>query len=144
MTEAQVQPLDVLSSPVRREIMDALANPPHLTSAGQPNRSTGLTAADLAERLHLHVTTVRFHLDRLEQAGLVASHDERARVGRPRRRFTVQPGQLTEVTAPDAYRVLAEVLAASMASGESHDAAAAGRPANRVCHSRHGHPRRTG
>lgn len=127
MTEAQVQPLDVLSSPVRREIMDALANLPHLTSAGQPNRSTGLTAADLAERLHLHVTTVRFHLDRLEQAGLVASHDERAGVGRPRRRFTVQPGQLTEVTVPDAYRLLAEVLAASMASGESHDAAEAGR-----------------
>ena len=128
MTEAQVQPLDVLSSPVRREIMDTLANLPHLTSADQPNRTTGLTAADLAGRLHLHVTTVRFHLERLEQAGLVAAHDERAGVGRPRRRFTALPGQLAEVTAPDSYRLLAEVLAGVMADpGELPDAAEAGR-----------------
>ena len=127
MTEAQVQPLDVLASPVRREIVDTLAHLPHLAPADEPTRSSGLTAADLAERLHLHVTTVRFHLDRLEQAGLVASQDERVGVGRPRRRFTLLPGQLAEVTAPDAYRLLAEVLAGAMASGASVDADEAGR-----------------
>ena len=127
MTEAQVHPLDVLASPVRREIVDALANLPHLAPSGRPTRSTGMTAADLARRLHLHVTTVRFHLDRLEQAGLVSSHDERNGVGRPRRRFTAHPGNLTEVTAPDAYRLLAEVLARAMAAGGATDAVEAGR-----------------
>lgn len=127
MTEAQARPLDVLASPVRRSIMDALANLPHLARAGEPNRSTGLTAADLAARLHLHVTTVRFHLDRLEHAGLVTSRDERIGVGRPRRRFSVHPGQLAEVAAPEAYRLLAEVLAGAMAQGASPDAAEAGR-----------------
>lgn len=127
MTEAQVQPLDVLASPVRREILDTLANLPRLAKAGHPNRSTGLTAAELAGRLHLHVTTVRFHLDRLEQADLIASHEERKGVGRPRRRFTAVPGQLTEVAAPEAYRLLAEVLADAITSGESPDADEAGR-----------------
>ena len=126
MTEGQVQPIDVLASPVRRAILDALANLPHLSAADVPNRSTGLTAAHLAERLDLHVTTVRFHLERLERAGLIVSHDERAGVGRPRRRYTAHPGQLAEVTAPDAYRLLAEVLAGAMAS-ETPNAAEAGR-----------------
>lgn len=127
MTEEQLQPLDVLSSPVRRSIMDALARLPRLARPGEPSRTTGLTAADLATTLHLHVTTVRFHLERLEQAGLVSAHDERNGVGRPRRRFTVHPGQLAEVTAPDAYRLLAEVLADAMANTPPPDAVGAGR-----------------
>lgn len=127
MAEEQVQPLAVLSSPVRRSIMDALARLPHLVRPGEPSRVTGLTAADLAETLHLHVTTVRFHLERLEQAGLVTAHDERNGVGRPRRRFTVHPGQLAEASAPEAYRLLAEVLADAMARGDAPGAVEAGR-----------------
>lgn len=126
MTEEQVQPLDVLASPVRRAILDALANLPHLAAANEPNRSSGLTAAHLAERLDLHVTTVRFHLERLERAGLIISRDERGGVGRPRRHYTAHPGRLAEVTATDAYRLLAEVLTGAMASG-TPDAAEAGR-----------------
>lgn len=127
MTEERVQPLDVLASPVRREILDTLTRLPHLSAADAPNRSTGLSAADLTERLGLHVTTVRFHLERLEQAGLIEAHDERVGVGRPRRRFTPHPGRLTDVEAPGAYRLVAEVLAAAMASGGTPDAAEAGR-----------------
>lgn len=57
---------------VRRTILDLLAE-------------SSLSAAELAERLDLHVTTVRFHLDRLVEAGLVARRRAADhRVGRPR------------------------------------------------------------
>ena len=36
--------------------------------------AAGVTAAELGSRLGLHVTTVRFHLDRLAADGLVAGH----------------------------------------------------------------------
>lgn len=46
------------------------------------------TAAELADHLALHVTTVRFHLDQLEQAGLVLSAtDHTRRRGRPAVRY---------------------------------------------------------
>lgn len=127
MTVAQVAPLDVLASPVRRSMLDVLATLPHSTGDDAPHRSQGLTAAELATRLELHVTTVRFHLDRLQHAGLVSSHNERKGVGRPRRRYTATPGELTSVASPDSYQLLAEVLASALASGTIMDAAQAGR-----------------
>ncbi|MCW5954789.1 MAG: helix-turn-helix transcriptional regulator, partial [Propionibacteriaceae bacterium] len=48
----------VLDSPALRRVLAAL------TAAGQP-----LSAAQLAQTLELHVTTVRSHLDQLERAG---------------------------------------------------------------------------
>ena len=126
MTEVPVQPLDALGSPVRRTILDTLANLPALASADAPNRSTGLTAAELAERLNLHVTTVRHHLDRLVHADLVQTHSERTGVGRPRHRFTAHPGHLTEVKAPSAYKLLAKVLADALSS-DAPSASEAGR-----------------
>ncbi|MDO5533778.1 MAG: helix-turn-helix domain-containing protein [Propionibacteriaceae bacterium] len=121
-----VQPLDVLSSPVRRTILDTLANLPVLAAADAPNRSTGLTAAELADRLNLHVTTVRHHLDRLVRADLVQTHSERTGVGRPRHHFTAHPGHLREVITPSAYKLLAEVLADALTS-DAPDASEAGR-----------------
>jgi len=53
---------------------------------GRPGR---ISAADLAHAMGLHVTTVRFHLDQLEEAGLVISANEpRRRVGRPRKVYS--------------------------------------------------------
>jgi predicted ArsR family transcriptional regulator len=52
-----------------------------------------LSTADLAQRLALHANTVRLHLERLRQAGLVevaAVHD--GRVGRPQHVYTLAPG----------------------------------------------------
>lgn len=127
MTKTAAQSLEVLASPVRRRILDTLSDLPALAAAGRPNRSRGLTAAELAEDLGLHVTTVRFHLDRLGQAGLVASHDERAGVGRPRRHFTATDPVLDAATAGEGYRLLAEVLADAMAAGDAPNATEAGR-----------------
>ena len=127
MTQAPVQALDVLGSPARRAILDALANLPAVASAGTPDRSSGLTAAELALRMSLHVTTVRHHLDRLEQAGLVHRHAERTGVGRPRHRYTAHPGDLGQVSvSPSAYRLLAQILTEAMAS-KNPDAADAAR-----------------
>lgn len=75
--------LGVLDSPVRRHIVDLLAD---LASApGASPETSGLTAAELGERLGLHPTTARFHLDQLVASGLVESAFLRGRVGRPRK-----------------------------------------------------------
>lgn len=100
----------LLSSAVRRDIVDTLANLPlGATDPGTFTRDRGMTAAELGELLGLHVTTVRFHLDRLIEGGLVTSHfarDERA--GRPRKLYVAAPGSLAD--SQDAYRILAELL----------------------------------
>ncbi|HET9874752.1 MAG TPA: transcriptional regulator [Mycobacterium sp.] len=62
-------------------------------------------AAELAGRMGLHVTTVRFHLDALCEEGSVArTRIKRAGVGRPRTGYVVVRDRLD-------YRSLAEILA---------------------------------
>lgn len=62
-------------------------------------------AAELARRIGLHVTTVRFHLDALCQEGAIArTRIKRAGVGRPRTGYVMVRDRLD-------YRSLAEVLA---------------------------------
>lgn len=62
-------------------------------------------AAELAERMGLHVTTVRFHLDALcEQGAITRTHIARAGVGRPRTGYITVQDRLD-------YRSFAEILA---------------------------------
>ncbi|BBY34740.1 transcriptional regulator [Mycolicibacter minnesotensis] len=62
-------------------------------------------AAELAERMQLHVTTVRFHLDALCDLGAVArTRIKRDGVGRPRTGYVAVRDRLD-------YRNLAEILA---------------------------------
>lgn len=62
-------------------------------------------ATELADRLGLHATTVRFHLDALCGEGLVErTRITRAGVGRPRTGYRAVRGRLD-------YRILAEILA---------------------------------
>ena len=80
-THLDVYKRQLLSSQVRRRIVDLVRH--------SPGR---LAAADLSSALELHVTTVRFHLDQLEQAGVLRSDRERRRaVGRPRKVYDVAP-----------------------------------------------------
>jgi predicted ArsR family transcriptional regulator len=80
---------DLLASPARRAIVDALREyrpPEDQVDAG------GMTTHQLAELLGLHPTTVRFHADRLEAAGIIRSHLTTAfGVGRPRKAYAVVP-----------------------------------------------------
>ena len=71
----------------------------------------GLTASDVAESLHLHVTTVRVHLNRLVAEGKLLQRDERVGVGRPRRRYFPVPRAVPAIALQDDYQLLAEVLA---------------------------------
>lgn len=106
----------LLISPVRRAIVDLLADHrPDEDDEGSPTR--GLTAAQLASALELHVTTVRFHLDRLVAAGLVSSRSTRAfGVGRPRKVYDVAPGSLDADREVTVNRALTELLAQAVGS----------------------------
>lgn len=104
-----------LASGVRTRMLEVLR--------GEPD----LDVAALAERLDLHVNTVRTHLGVLEDAGLVAAVvEERDRPGRPRRLFRATPA--AEAAPPLAddrgYRFLAGVLAGYL-DATADDAAAA-------------------
>jgi predicted ArsR family transcriptional regulator len=123
-TAAQNDAASLLTSPVRRHIVDALAH------AG----SLGLTAAALAQEVGLHVTTVRFHVDQLIAGGLVEAEERRAGgAGRPRKFYMLAPGSLDDVdpqTEIDSLRLLSGLLAQTLtqgASGETVTPAEAGR-----------------
>ncbi|MBC7443573.1 MAG: helix-turn-helix domain-containing protein [Ramlibacter sp.] len=83
----------------------------------------------IAAHVGLHPNTVRSHLDRLVEVGLVtAATEERVRPGRPRLLFTAA----APATAPDdSYRLLAGILAGSLASGAPSGADAAGEAGRR-------------
>lgn len=128
MAEAEeVGGAELLASPIRRRIMDLLvaharavrdpdlaAEPPGVQSDDQP---CGMTAAELADEVQLHVTTVRFHLDQMLAAGLLVSHSVRGPgAGRPRKVYEVSSGTLLNEGALDertayAFEVLAKLLA---------------------------------
>ena len=86
--------------PVQDPALDLLARHPE-----------GLTAAEVAENLHLHVTTVRVHLNRLVAEERLLQRDERVGVGRPRRRYFPVPRNVPRVPLQDDYQLLTEVLA---------------------------------
>ena len=117
----------LLASPVRRRLVDTLAH------AGTGPRGPGLTAAELAAEVGLHVTTVRFHLDQLVAAGLVEAEVRRGGgAGRPRKFYAVAPGSLEDIdprTEVGSLRLLSSLLAQTLtdgASGESVTPAEAG------------------
>lgn len=71
-----------------------------------------LGAAELAERLGLHPNTIRPHLDRMREAGLVRmSVDSDGSVGRPQHRWSVSPGAPSLGLEPSGFRLLAHLLA---------------------------------
>jgi len=72
-----------------------------------------LSAPELAERLAVHANTVRLHLERLRDAGLVdAEAVHRGTVGRPQHLYFLAPGAPTLGFDPPAHALLAGLLAA--------------------------------
>jgi predicted ArsR family transcriptional regulator len=112
----------LLTSAVRRRIVDTLAGLPRLAVEGRPTRASGLTAAELGQVLSLHSTTVRFHLDQLVAAGLLEAHFVRGGgAGRPKKKYVVVDGELTpqaltqeSTQAEGPYQVLATLLAEAL------------------------------
>lgn len=74
----------LLLSPVRRGIVE------QLTAASTQERAAGLSAAELGERLDLHATTIRFHVDQMVAARILDSHFVRdGGVGRPSKKYVL-------------------------------------------------------
>jgi predicted ArsR family transcriptional regulator len=80
------------------------------------------STAEVAETLGLHANTVRPHLERMREVGLLAVHtDNRGSVGRPQNRYALAPDAPSLGLEPPAFPVLARML--------NEVAAAAGAPA---------------
>jgi predicted ArsR family transcriptional regulator len=74
---------------------------------------TAMEITQIAESLHLHANTVRFHLETLVANGQVERGvAESGRTGRPPQVFTAVRGM--DPTGPRNYRLLAEILAADI------------------------------
>lgn len=127
MTTTPAGPGLAIESSVRRRILDELVGlGPGDCDGVRPGRS----AAEIGELLGLHVTTARFHLDRLIEAGVVEGFREaRGTVGRPRKLYAARFEALPAGRANRPYRELAEILKdlwGQAQRGEAVDAAAAG------------------
>lgn len=89
-----------------------------------------LTAAELAERLGLHPNTVRLHLERMRDAGLVDVEPvHRGTVGRPQHVYSLAPGAPGLAFDPPSHALLAGLLGAlaERVGADAADADAIGR-----------------
>lgn len=107
MAGASTEREAALASPVRRRVVEMLRELPAGDDGGQLR---GLTAHELARRLDLHVTTVRFHLDQLVGADVLETEFLRGRVGRPRKVYRVLPGSLRGAKVDRAHAALTQLL----------------------------------
>jgi predicted ArsR family transcriptional regulator len=83
-----------------------------------------MTTMQLATRLELHPNTVRLHLEKMREAGLLAvTSDRHGTVGRPQHRWAAVPLPSSLDPEPAGFRLLALLLAEVAAEG--HPAAAA-------------------
>src|SRR3954449_9852427 len=92
--------------------------------------TNALTATELAERLGLHANTVRLHLERLREAGLVDVEPvHRGTVGRPQHVYSLAPGAPGVAFDPPSHALLAGLLAglAERVGADAEDAEAIGR-----------------
>jgi predicted ArsR family transcriptional regulator len=118
------------SSSRQLEILKALGDETRYAMYEELARSTAaLSAQDLAERLGIHANTVRLHLERLREAGLVdveAVH--RGTVGRPQHLYFLSAGAPGLGFDPPAHALLAGLLAAlaEQVGADATDAAATG------------------
>lgn len=110
-----------LASPVRARVLEVLRD------------ESELDAATLAERLGLHVNTVRTHLNLLEEAGLVeVIVEDRDRPGRPKLLYRpAADSGLSPGPAEGGYRFLAQIMA-SYLDAISEDTSTAAEQAGRA------------
>jgi len=77
-----------------------------------------LATAEIAETLDLHPNTVRPHLERMREVGLLAIEtDARGTVGRPQHRYSLAPDAPSLGLEPSTFPVLARMLLRVAASG---------------------------
>jgi predicted ArsR family transcriptional regulator len=97
--------------------------------------SVPLSTADIADALDLHPNTVRPHLERMREVGLLEVHaDSLGTVGRPQHRWSLAADAPSLGLEPSAFRLLARMLAgvAAAAAPDTEEVAALARPAGRA------------
>lgn len=97
--------------------------------------SVALSTADIAATLDLHPNTVRPHLERMRDVGLLdVVVDGRGTVGRPQHRYSLAPESPSLGLEPSAFRLLARLLAATAATSavDPETVAAVGRQHGRA------------
>ena len=117
-----VSPDDTLAQPTRAGLFSLL---------GEFKRPAG--TVELAERLGLHPNGVRVHLERMEEAGLVARSRAPQPRGRPRDAWTIAPEARPCGAPPSAYADLGRWLARTISPrpGRLRDVEATGRDIGR-------------
>jgi predicted ArsR family transcriptional regulator len=76
-----------------------------------------LSTADIAEALDLHPNTVRPHLERMREIGLLeVDSGSRGAVGRPQHRYSLSADAPSLGLEPSAFRLLARLVAGAAAS----------------------------
>ena len=93
------------------------------------------STSEVAETLGLHPNTVRPHLERMRDVGLLAFDIEsRGSVGRPQHRYSMVPGAPSLGLEPPAFPLLARMLVevAATAGAGSEEAAEIGREQGRA------------
>src|SRR5581483_8017555 len=94
-----------------------------------------LATADIADSLGLHVNTVRPHLERMRELGLLeVQTDNRGAVGRPQHRYSLAADAPSLGLEPPSFPMLARMLlrAASLAGAGRDEAVDAGREQGRA------------
>lgn len=122
---------DVLTSPTRRAVMELLHEAGAATDGGARGdlAERGLSASETAAALGLHVTTARFHLERMVAAGGVVTAQRRGSVGRPRKIYLAAADR-TSLASPEALQAFTELLTSAWsdaADGSPGDPELAGR-----------------
>jgi predicted ArsR family transcriptional regulator len=94
-----------------------------------------LSTGEIAETLDLHPNTVRPHLERMRDVGLLeVDHDSQGTVGRPQHRWSLAPEAPSLGLEPSGFRLLATLLAgvAAAVDIDSETVAEVGRVQGRV------------
>jgi predicted ArsR family transcriptional regulator len=96
-----------------------LADPSRYSIYQQVARSEEpVSTTEIAERLDLHPNTVRLHLEKMREAGLLeVSSDRHGSVGRPQHRWAAVPQAPSLGLEPAGFRLLAHMLAELAAAG---------------------------
>jgi predicted ArsR family transcriptional regulator len=95
---------------------------------------SSLSTTEIADSLDLHPNTVRPHLERMREVGLLeVDADSRGTVGRPQHRWSVAPDAPSLGLEPSGLRLLARLLAGVAATTgiDSEQVASAGRAQGR-------------
>ena len=93
-----------------------------------------LSVAEIAESLGLHANTVRPHLERMREVGLVDYAAQSQGVGRPQHRYFLTPEAPALGLEPSTFRMLARLLAetARVSGAAAEDGIAVGRDEGRL------------